>query len=123
TATTEIYTLSLHDALPICLLEPARPLHGGQPHLVSAGWHAAVTRYDRRGGDRQAAGVQGPLHTERLVADGLRRHSALAHRWTRRSRAGRAGLLSEPHGAHGSARERGVGASDIRGVQGRPCRV
>src|SRR5258708_29687344 len=27
TATTEIYTLSLHDALPICLLEPEAAVH------------------------------------------------------------------------------------------------
>src|SRR2546429_5636757 len=31
TATTEIYTLSLHDALPICLLDL---LGDGRPHLV-----------------------------------------------------------------------------------------
>src|SRR5687768_18226378 len=38
TATTEIYTLSLHDALPICLLrlvqcEPLRRVSGDQPRL------------------------------------------------------------------------------------------
>src|SRR2546427_13032619 len=27
TATTEIYTLSLHDALPICMLRPTTPSH------------------------------------------------------------------------------------------------
>src|SRR3989442_9040108 len=36
TATTEIYTLSLHDALPICLHhrdgDGGRSLHGAQPH-------------------------------------------------------------------------------------------
>src|SRR2546426_11400044 len=31
TATTEIYTLSLHDALPIC--RPLPPPHGGDPAL------------------------------------------------------------------------------------------
>src|SRR5436853_6583276 len=31
TATTEIYTLSLHDALPIWPQQGARPLSGGQP--------------------------------------------------------------------------------------------
>src|ERR1041384_2229978 len=33
-ATTEIYTLSLHDALPICDLEAARDLIEEQHHLV-----------------------------------------------------------------------------------------
>src|SRR3712207_7868093 len=35
TATTEIYTLSLHDALPICLLHSANAAHQapGQTHL------------------------------------------------------------------------------------------
>src|SRR3712207_9372094 len=34
TATTEIYTLSLHDALPICV--PARPVVRGRGRLVRA---------------------------------------------------------------------------------------
>src|SRR2546430_11334852 len=35
TATTEIYTLSLHDALPICIpkrLRPGQGRHGSDPH-------------------------------------------------------------------------------------------
>src|SRR5256885_17232012 len=35
TATTEIYTLSLHDALPICLPRPRGPGHG-HPYLAGA---------------------------------------------------------------------------------------
>src|SRR2546426_3773974 len=32
TATTEIYTLSLHDALPICVREPVPPRAGAAAH-------------------------------------------------------------------------------------------
>src|SRR5258707_7210763 len=38
TATTEIYTLSLHDALPICLLERVPAVeHSGAGHLAQRG--------------------------------------------------------------------------------------
>src|SRR3712207_8143058 len=44
TATTEIYTLSLHDALPICRPDPARPLRRNPltlrralPHVATCG--------------------------------------------------------------------------------------
>src|SRR5215475_14693988 len=40
TATTEIYTLSLHDALPIC--RPGRPVPSATPPGFSAG-HATTT--------------------------------------------------------------------------------
>src|SRR5258708_40319510 len=36
TATTEIYTLSLHDALPICLLEHRRIAHAAVQHADAA---------------------------------------------------------------------------------------
>src|SRR3712207_8962755 len=42
TATTEIYTLSLHDALPICA-RPAQPFGGGADGaLVAAGQHGEL---------------------------------------------------------------------------------
>src|SRR5437588_6564842 len=46
TATTEIYTLSLHDALPICRLLP-RPRRLGEP-----GWRPRRLRRDRPAGGR-----------------------------------------------------------------------
>src|SRR5229473_8538679 len=42
TATTEIYTLSLHDALPISALDAARP--GGVVAYVTCSPHVAETR-------------------------------------------------------------------------------
>src|SRR5260370_33660902 len=45
TATTEIYTLSLHDALPICD-ESRRGAHREAPHeptVKPCAWHQAVT--------------------------------------------------------------------------------
>src|SRR5207344_2136262 len=38
TATTEIYTLSLHDALPIC--STRKPVHGENPRLGGGGWRS-----------------------------------------------------------------------------------
>src|SRR2546426_12384361 len=48
TATTEIYTLSLHDALPIC-------------HQGGEGRGAAECRRQRRGARRRAEAAQGEL--------------------------------------------------------------
>src|SRR3989454_12602729 len=48
TATTEIYTLSLHDALPICGAGAARARHGALPLPDLAGTGGA------RGGDRKS---------------------------------------------------------------------
>src|SRR5260370_18924928 len=39
TATTEIYTLSLHDALPICLFRAILRRHGGLRSLYNPGMH------------------------------------------------------------------------------------
>src|SRR2546428_8263370 len=44
TATTEIYTLSLHDALPICALPPYA---GGYRLPVIGRWRVHRTHYDR----------------------------------------------------------------------------
>src|SRR3712207_7854095 len=53
TATTEIYTLSLHDALPICRPPPrARAPVLSAPDQSSAGWGSAV----RAAGDRAGRG-------------------------------------------------------------------
>src|SRR2546430_15729860 len=63
TATTEIYTLSLHDALPICKLGEENPtcsVETGRA-LVEAGLHPAT------GGDGRAA-CSGDLLLEALVA-------------------------------------------------------
>src|SRR3712207_7265635 len=47
TATTEIYTLSLHDALPICVdLSGARGRGGGRSGLGSGGGHRAAVPAD-----------------------------------------------------------------------------
>src|SRR5256885_11282649 len=54
TATTEIYTLSLHDALPIC----GRPL--GRPALLIAAVAAAA------GGTGVVAGLRSEEHTSEL---------------------------------------------------------
>src|SRR3712207_7551581 len=56
TATTEIYTLSLHDALPICV-EARRPAQSrGRPHQPAARELAdeGRRRIHRRGGDRKS---------------------------------------------------------------------
>src|SRR5690349_24289010 len=42
TATTEIYTLSLHDALPICIIKSAGSLSGGDPCRCPEGEQTAV---------------------------------------------------------------------------------
>src|SRR5256885_12433429 len=51
TATTEIYTLSLHDALPIWLGPEPQPhqhaAHGGQRHGLHPGGRACPQQYDR----------------------------------------------------------------------------
>src|SRR2546426_4146654 len=63
TATTEIYTLSLHDALPICVVLRVNPAHGGKEQPVLG--HGVV---DARPGERQAVDA-----AERRNHDGGRR--------------------------------------------------
>src|SRR5574340_1334002 len=46
TATTEIYTLSLHDALPICLSAPARSACPGRTRVI--GWARLLDRKSTR---------------------------------------------------------------------------
>src|SRR5260370_2122914 len=77
TATTEIYTLSLHDALPICLIGDAT--QAGRFHLSvdCVGGHFDARRYrpdyqrdrhaDRlRGGDLNACDLRSEEHTSEL---------------------------------------------------------
>src|SRR5215510_15755473 len=58
TATTEIYTLSLHDALRSGLVRPAVPYRGGQS------WRA------RRSGSRNARPTRSEEHTSELQSRG-----------------------------------------------------
>src|SRR3712207_6857032 len=63
TATTEIYTLSLHDALPI-----SRPHHlqlAAEWQDDAAGWAAALLGIDRTGQDRQQREGQGDESQDR----------------------------------------------------------
>src|SRR2546428_10225905 len=60
TATTEIYTLSLHDALPICQLVPRADLSGARP----AREHGRSARPGRGGADRVHA--RSEEHTSEL---------------------------------------------------------
>src|SRR3712207_8200948 len=68
TATAEIYTLSLHDALPISAARPRVGAGGGHPAGLGGGSGgrrrrgrpavaAVLARADRRGGRRRAAAV------------------------------------------------------------------
>src|SRR3989454_10895359 len=50
TATTEIYTLSLHDALPIYRIDPHRRDRGGGAAADAAGLEAAQSRSEGRTG-------------------------------------------------------------------------
>src|SRR5437899_9528772 len=59
-ATTEIYTLSLHDALPICRGAPRRVAHGGRGRVLHA---------DRSVGLRQ---IHAPRHARRSRSPGQR---------------------------------------------------
>src|SRR3712207_8859152 len=62
TATTEIYTLSLHDALPICLLRARRARRGALGLLRLVRLH----RRDRRRQPRLAHGPRSEEHTSEL---------------------------------------------------------
>src|SRR5258708_13727972 len=70
TATTEIYTLSLHDALPISRLAPAehrQDVHGRRPHLVHGlewqrfGGHFSGLRHVPRS-EEHTSELQSPDH-------------------------------------------------------------
>src|SRR5260221_2275419 len=65
TATTEIYTLSLHDALPICWLRPGTADAGARAHhpVPPTGRGA---RLDRRSGSSGARRRRSEEHTSEL---------------------------------------------------------
>src|SRR5947207_7355646 len=58
TATTEIYTLSLHDALPISPRAPRRKWRSGDP--------PDATRFSGAGGSQPAASPRSEEHTSEL---------------------------------------------------------
>src|SRR5256885_15056039 len=100
TATTEIYTLSLHDALPICLLDGAeggrRPAEGGAVAVLARDLVGAC------GGDEDAAGLLGLLaHGQRLRRQDAACEEARALLLRR--------LLQLAHGRGGGSEERRVG--------------
>src|SRR5260221_7342295 len=67
TATTEIYTLSLHDALPIChrdLRQHAEIRKGRAPHVVVDG--AAIVREAAPAVGHQAFALRSEEHTSEL---------------------------------------------------------
>src|SRR3712207_7778758 len=69
TATTEIYTLSLHDALPICvrpLRPPARLVAGAPPRRLRQGRHRQV---DRRRRARAGPSDLGPQRSEEHTSE------------------------------------------------------
>src|SRR3712207_8048561 len=68
TATTEIYTLSLHDALPI---SQARRRDARRPHPAGDPDHSTCRRWIYEPGDRRAALSQ-PTHGGVAYAQGLR---------------------------------------------------
>src|SRR2546427_13271810 len=75
TATTEIYTLSLHDALPIYVTDPARPVLLGRTPTSDAATSVAVDgRYafvaDGVSG-LQVADVSDPAHPRIVGSQGL----------------------------------------------------
>src|SRR5947209_5623187 len=69
--TTEIYTLSLHDALPICFGRPLSPVGGIERHqpLVHICWpevdlpsDQSNAKYEQGGGSYQPSWTKEPLH-------------------------------------------------------------
>src|SRR3712207_7248157 len=58
TATTEIYTLSLHDALPICLRRPGTTAHTCADRCLRA-FSVPVYRYDPSGAPSASPGDAG----------------------------------------------------------------
>src|SRR3712207_8014065 len=64
TATTEIYTLSLHDALPICSASRAR-CRAAAPTRCSSRWRRARGRSARQGGS-QSPRRRSEEHTSEL---------------------------------------------------------
>src|SRR2546428_7195252 len=73
TATTEIYTLSLHDALPIFFALASRYVSRGRFHLASIvastevwSWTTFVTAFGLEYGEATTAGTRGDRKSTRL---------------------------------------------------------
>src|SRR5256885_7201626 len=65
TATTEIYTLSLHDALPICLFgHMAADLLSDERHILAQSWRASARRWLRSLKDAVSSRI-GSMHGDR----------------------------------------------------------
>src|SRR2546429_4439484 len=67
TATTEIYTLSLHDALPILVVHPAREPHNSL--LIGDGGLAQIHRAPIREGQRQTDGREAFVRSEEHTSE------------------------------------------------------
>src|SRR5438132_10464249 len=66
-ATTEIYTLSLHDALPISNLDPVRPRLGSMLHEKELAGHAVrITFHHHRPIDEMGQQQRSEEHTSEL---------------------------------------------------------
>src|SRR3712207_7288990 len=84
TATTEIYTLSLHDALPICVTEAGHRVLG--EHRLALGVRAAAVRLD---GDLRAGGGR---RDERRGRDDARAEEPLQDRKSTRLNSSHANI-------------------------------
>src|SRR5256885_17048196 len=79
TATTEIYTLSLHDALPICLAQERAPVHGvlalevrqHRVHGVAAFVHGGTVGLGHVVAQRLAQALRGQLVGVKLAGGGV----------------------------------------------------
>src|SRR5256885_16572400 len=70
TATTEIYTLSLHDALPICLFgQMAADLLSDERHILAQSWRASARRWLRSLKDAVSSRI-GSMHGARAAVHG-----------------------------------------------------
>src|SRR5687767_15891914 len=70
TATTDIYTLSLHDALPICILHGEAVDDGRQhPHVVAGGAIHALRACGHAAEDVASANDDTDLHAEALRSE------------------------------------------------------
>src|SRR6202453_5474409 len=88
TATTEIYTLSLHDALPICRDLPGLLAHGPQ----------ALARRDGRRSEEHTSELQSPIHLVcRLLLEKKKKERAFCNRRLGRSLIDRACVHLRAH--------------------------
>src|SRR3712207_6926716 len=79
TATTEIYTLSLHDALPICPLRLVVAHRPAEQPLVEAGQALRVGRAQHRGGQTDGHGTGSGTGRRAADRESTRLNSSHAH--------------------------------------------